>query len=188
MPFTFEPLEIPDVVLVRPTRHDDRRGWFRETYRQSAFSAAGIDAEFAQDNLVRSVHGVLRGMHFQLPPAAQGKLVGVAQGRIFDVAVDLRSGRATYGQWAARTLDADGGALLWIPPGFAHGYLVLSETAHVTYKVTAEYRGELNRGFRWNDPEVGIEWPLDDPILSDRDLDLPRFRELDVSFPEGEVS
>ncbi|MDZ7779556.1 MAG: dTDP-4-dehydrorhamnose 3,5-epimerase [Gemmatimonadota bacterium] len=184
MSFTFDPLEIPDVVLVRPTRHDDRRGWLRETYRRSAFAAAGIDVDFAQDNLVRSVRGVLRGMHFQLPPAAQGKLVGAAQGRIFDVAVDLRADRATYGEWVGRTVDAEDGALLWIPPGFAHGYMVLSETAHVTYKVTAEHRADLNRGFRWDDPDVGIEWPLADPILSDRDRDLPPLSELEFSFTE----
>lgn len=180
MSFHFEPLDIPEVVLVTPQRHGDARGWFAETYRRSAFEEAGIDLPFVQDNLVRSVGGVLRGMHFQLAPAAQGKLVGVVSGRIFDVAVDVRPGTSTYGHWAGRVLDGETGGALWIPPGFAHGYAVLSDTAYVSYKVTAEYDATLDRGFRWDDQEVGIEWPITDTVLSERDRRLPALRELDA--------
>lgn len=186
MPFSFEPLEIPEVVLVRPTRHRDARGWFMEQFRESAFLEAGIDAGFVQDNAVRSVGGVLRGMHFQLDPAPQGKLVSVLRGRVFDVAVDIRAGSPTFGRWVGRTLDEEEGAGLWIPEGFAHGYCVLSDGADVTYKVTAEYRADLDRGFRWDDPDVGIEWPVDDPVLSDRDADLPALSEIGSPF-SGDV-
>ena len=173
MAFSFHPLSIRDVVLIRPDRHLDDRGFFKEVYRHSDFAAAGIDAPFVQDNLTRSVQGTLRGLHYQLPPAAQGKLVSVVRGAIFDVAVDLRVGGPTYGKWVARTLDVDLGDILWIPPGFAHGYCVLSETADVLYKVTEPYDGELNRGIQWNDPGLGIQWPIDDPILSDADRKQP---------------
>jgi len=177
---TFEPLSLPDVVVVRAPKHQDARGHLMETYRRSVFSDAGIDAHFVQDNLVRSVKGALRGLHYQLPPAAQGKLVGVANGRIFDVAVDVRRNSATYGRWVGRILDGGEGEQLWIPPGFAHGYVVLSDGADVVYKVTEEYRPELDRGFRWDDPFVGIEWPVVDPILSPRDRSLPLLAEADL--------
>lgn len=173
MAFTFTPLGIRGVVLVRSERHLDDRGFFKETYRKDEFASAGIDAHFVQDNLTLSVYGVLRGLHYQLPPAAQGKLVGVVRGRIFDVAVDLRVGGPTYGKWVARTLDVDRGEMLWIPPGFAHGYCVLSETADVFYKVTAPYSPELSRGLKWNDPVLGIQWPIEDPVLSDADQRQP---------------
>lgn len=185
MSFTFEPLEIPDVVLVRPTRHRDTRGWFMEQFRESAFREAGIDARFVQDNAVRSVGGVLRGMHFQLDPAPQGKLVSVLRGRVFDVAVDIRAGSPTFGRWVGRTLDEEEGAGLWIPEGFAHGYCVLGDGADVTYKVTAEFRPDLDRGFRWDDPDVGIEWPVDVPVLSDRDAALPSLGEIGIPFARG---
>lgn len=182
MPFTFEPLAIPQVVAVRPTRHQDDRGSFAEIYRESAFAEAGIPTRFVQDNLARSVRGVLRGLHYQLDPAAQGKLIGVARGRIFDVAVDLRVGSETYGGWVARTLDEGTGELLWIPPGFAHGYCVLSDVADVCYKVTAEYRPDLDRGFAWDDPRVGIHWPVEEPILSARDRRLPPLADAENTF------
>lgn len=180
MSFQFERLDLPEVVVVTPLRHQDARGWLTETYRRSAFEEAGIDLPFVQDNLVRSVGGVLRGMHFQMAPAAQGKLVGVVRGRIFDVAVDVRPEAPTCGRWVGRVLDGETGDSLWIPPGFAHGYAVLSDTAYVSYKVTAEYDASRDRGFRWDDSEVGIEWPLTDPILSERDRRLPALRELDA--------
>jgi dTDP-4-dehydrorhamnose 3,5-epimerase len=173
MSFTFEPLAIPDVIAVRPTRRGDERGFFQETYRKSAFAAAGLDLTFVQDNFARSTRGVLRGLHYSLPPGAQGKLVGVARGRIFDVAVDLRVGAPTYGRWVGRELDATTGELLWIPPGFAHGYAVLSDVADVAYKVTAEYAPDLDRGIRWNDPAIGVAWPLDAPIVSAKDAAQP---------------
>ena len=173
MSFAFEPLEIPDVVLVRPARRGDERGFFQESYRASAFAEVGIDAAFVQDNFARSTRGVLRGLHYQLPPAAQGKLIWVVSGRIFDVAVDLRVGAPTYGRWVGRTLDAETGELLWIPEGFAHGYVALSDVSEVAYKVTAEYAPELDRGVAWDDPEIGVEWPLTDPIVSPKDRAQP---------------
>jgi len=173
MGFSFHPLQIRDVVLIRPERHLDDRGYFKEVYREEAFAAAGIDAKFVQDNVTRSMRGVLRGLHYQLPPAAQGKLIGVVSGVIFDVAVDLRVGSPNYGRAVSRTLDVDTGDMLWIPPGFAHGYCILSETADVLYKVTQGYVPELNRGIRWNDPALGIQWPISDPILSEADRRQP---------------
>ncbi|MEQ1858164.1 MAG: dTDP-4-dehydrorhamnose 3,5-epimerase [Longimicrobiales bacterium] len=180
MSFQIERLEIPDVLLVRPKRHVDARGSFEETYRRSAFIAAGLPGDFVQDNLARSSRGVLRGLHYQLPPAAQGKLVGVVAGRIWDVAVDLRVGSATYARWVGRTLDADAGEWLWIPPGFAHGYVAMSDSADVSYKVTAEYDAKLDRGIRWNDPSIGIEWPVVAPILSAKDQSLPNLAVADL--------
>jgi len=182
MTFDFQPLEIPDVVLVRPTRYTDERGFFQESYRESAFAEAGIGPRFVQDNLAQSTRNVLRGLHYQLPPVAQGKLVGAMTGRIFDVAVDLRVGAATYGRWVGKILDSHSGELLWIPPGFAHGYVVLSDVADVHYKVTAEYRPELDRGVLWNDPEIGVEWPVSDPIVSAKDLVQPTLSACDNPF------
>jgi dTDP-4-dehydrorhamnose 3,5-epimerase len=182
MAFRFEPLEIPDVVLVRPTRHTDQRGYFEETYRRSAFAEAGIVADFAQDNFARSARNVLRGLHYQLPPAAQAKLVGVASGRIFDVAVDLRAESPTFGRWVGTTLAAEERTLLWIPEGFAHGYVVLSDMAEVIYKVTAEYAAHLDRGIRWDDPDIGIDWPVRDPIVSAKDRAQPTLEMAEKAF------
>lgn len=180
--FRFEPLEIPEVILVRPTRHGDDRGFFQESYKASAFAAAGIEGPFVQDNWARSSTGVLRGLHYQLPPAAQGKLVGVARGRIFDVAVDLRVGAPTYGRWVGRTLDAEQGEMLWVPPGFAHGYGVLSDVSDVFYKVTAEYAPALDRGIRWDDPAIGVRWPIERPVVSAKDRQQPLLAEAENPF------
>lgn len=182
MSFEFVPLRIPDVVLIRPTRRGDARGFFAETYRASAFAEAGISDPFVQDNVARSGPGVLRGLHYQAPPKAQGKLVQVLRGAVYDVAVDLRQGSDTYGQWVAQELSGENGYLLWIPPGFAHGYAVLGEGADLAYKVTAEYVPELDEGIVWNDPALGIEWPLDAPVLSARDQTLPRLQDLENPF------
>lgn len=182
MKFDFQPLDIPDVVLVRSKRHVDERGFFQESYRESAFAEVGIVARFVQDNVARSTRHVLRGLHYQLPPHAQGKLVGVSSGRIFDVAVDLRVGGPTFGNWVGAELDADSGQLLWIPPGFAHGYLVLSQVADVHYKVTAEYDPALDRGVLWNDPAIGVVWPVSDPIVSAKDLTQPTLDASDNPF------
>jgi dTDP-4-dehydrorhamnose 3,5-epimerase len=185
MGFTFHPLRIRDVILVRPDRHLDDRGYLTEVYRKDDFASAGIDVEFVQDNLTRSMFGALRGLHYQLPPAAQGKLVGVVRGRIYDVAVDLRRGGPTYGKWVARTLDTDAGELLWIPPGFAHGYCTLSETADVFYKLTAPYDQKLSRGIRWDDATLGIQWPIVDPVLSKADKNQPALERCDNPFRIG---
>lgn len=182
MSFTFEPLALPDVVLVRPARRGDARGFFAETYRASAFAEAGISGPFVQDNLARSGPRVLRGLHFQLPPHAQGKLIQVVRGAVFDVAVDLRRASPTFGRWVGWELSAETGELLWVPPGFAHGYAVLGDGADLAYKVTAEYRAELDAGVRWDDPAIGVSWPYPHPVLSPRDLALPVLGELDVLF------
>jgi dTDP-4-dehydrorhamnose 3,5-epimerase len=158
---------------VRVRRHDDVRGWFAELWRRSAYAAAGIDADFVQDNVARSGAGVLRGLHFQRPPRAQGKLVQVTRGSVYDVAVDLRPGSATYGRWVAQELSAGDGELLWIPPGFAHGYVVLGDGAEVVYKVTVEYDPGLDAGVRWDDPTLAIPWPVGRPLVSERDRALP---------------
>jgi dTDP-4-dehydrorhamnose 3,5-epimerase len=170
------------VVLVTPRRLGDARGFFAETYRASEFAEAGITAPFVQDNLARSGPRVLRGLHYQIPPAPQGKLVQVLRGRIFDVAVDLRRGSPTFGQWVGQELDEEAGELLWIPPGFAHGYAVLSDGVDLAYKVTAEYRAELDRGVRWDDPTLAVAWPFSEPVLSGRDRALPLLADLESPF------
>jgi dTDP-4-dehydrorhamnose 3,5-epimerase len=178
--FSFQPCRIPEVLRIRTRRYQDERGFFSERFRLSLFQEAGLFGPFLQDNWARSSRRVLRGLHYQLPPGGQGKLVGVTRGRIFDVAVDLRSGSPTFGKWVGAELDEASGDLLWIPDGFAHGYQVLSDEADVVYKVTAEYDPELDRGIRWDDPALAIPWPLGDPVLSDRDRGLPALRDAEL--------
>jgi dTDP-4-dehydrorhamnose 3,5-epimerase len=182
MSFRFTPLALPGLILVEEKRRGDARGFFAETYRESAFRAGGIDLPFVQDNHSRSTGGVLRGLHYQLPPAEQGKLIRVVQGEVFDVAVDLRRGSPGYGRWLGTRLSGDDGRMLWIPPGFAHGFLVLSESVDLTYKVTAEFDAGLDRGILWNDPAIGIEWPTDAPVLSPRDQALPTLADAENPF------
>ncbi|MDR5694490.1 MAG: dTDP-4-dehydrorhamnose 3,5-epimerase [Armatimonadota bacterium] len=182
MPFRFTRLEIPDVIEIQLVPHPDRRGFFAEIYRQSEFEAHGIRGPFVQDNRSRSFRGVLRGLHYQKAPAAQAKLVTVLSGKIFDVAVDIRRGSPTYGRWVGTVLSGEDGRMLYIPVGFAHGFCVLSEVADVLYKVTAEYAPELERGIRWDDPDIGIRWPISDPILSPKDLTLPFLKDADHDF------
>ena len=172
MSFHFEPLTIPDVIRVTPVQHGDQRVFFSETYRASAFEDAGIRDVFKQDNHARSTRGVLRGLHYQAPPSAQAKLVRVVQGEVFDVAVDLRVGSPTFGQWAGGVLSGEDGVILYIPEGFAHGYLCLSESADLVYKVSNEFDASLDRGIAWDDPMIGIPWPVESPALSARDLSL----------------
>jgi dTDP-4-dehydrorhamnose 3,5-epimerase len=176
MPFEFQSLALPGVILVHAGRFGDDRGFFMETYKASAFAAAGLPLPFVQDNLSYSARGVLRGLHYQKHPRAQAKLVSVLRGRILDVAVDIRRGSPTYGQWLSHELSADEGAMLYIPTGFAHGFCVLSDEAQVLYKVTAEFDPALDRGIVWNDPQIGVHWPLADPILSPKDAQLPPLR------------
>ena len=178
MPFQFRRLEIPDVVLIEPQVFPDPRGLFMELYQQSSFFENGIRATFVQDNLSFSTHGVLRGLHFQKPPKAQGKLVTVLKGKIFDVAVDLRKESPTYGQWVSVELSSEHPQMLWIPEGFAHGFQVISEEAIVFYKVTQEYAPDLDAGIRWDDPDLAIPWPIPNPILSSKDATLPYLKEL----------
>lgn len=166
--------EIPDVLVLEPKVFGDERGFFFEPYNKRVFrEATGLDVEFVQDNHSRSRSGVLRGLHYQLRQP-QGKLVRVTAGEVFDVAVDLRHGSATFGKWVGVHLDAVSKRMAWIPPGFAHGFLVLSEQADVLYKTTDYYAPEHERAVRWNDPRLGIAWPLrGEPILSAKDAAAP---------------
>jgi len=148
-----------------------------ETYKHSEFSAFGIKEHFLQDNHSRSAKGVLRGLHYQNPPKAQGKLVRVILGEVFDVAVDIRKGSPTYGRWVGVVLSSENKRLLYIPPGFAHGFCVLSDVAEVLCKVTEEYAPECEAGIIWNDPGIGIEWPIKHPIISSKDAQWPTLRE-----------
>jgi dTDP-4-dehydrorhamnose 3,5-epimerase len=182
MPFTFQPLSIPDIILIQPRHFEDDRGWFMETYRASVFAANGIEVAFVQDNCSFSERGVLRGLHFQRPPQAQGKLIRVILGEIYDVAVDIRTTSPTYGQWVAELLSAENRRALYVPPGFAHGFCVLGERAGIVYKATAEYAPDLEDGIRWNDPQVGVRWPIAEPVLSDRDARLSLLRALAPAF------
>ena len=186
MTFRFERLEIPDVIRITPARYEDQRGFFSETYRASAFEEGGVPDIFVQDNHARSTRGVLRGLHFQAPPRAQAKLVCVVHGEVFDVAVDLRVGSPTFGGWVGGVLSGEEGEILYIPRGFAHGYLCLSEAANLVYKVSAEFDADLDGGIAWDDPSVGIPWPLNDPVLSERDRTLPLLQDGVSPFRYGE--
>ena len=182
MPFQFQRLSIPEVVLVVPQTFGDQRGFFMEMYKRSEFVSNGVAGEFVQDNYSHSARGVLRGLHYQKPPAAQGKLVMVIHGEVFDVAADIRRGSPTYGRWVGVVLSDKNPQMLYVPEGFAHGFCVLSKAAGFIYKVTAEYASELDSGILWNDPSIGIEWPISEPRLSPRDAQLPRLSEADVDF------
>jgi dTDP-4-dehydrorhamnose 3,5-epimerase len=167
----FERLAIPDVVLIRPKVFGDERGFFLETWSRQQFAASGFDWEFVQDNHSRSARHILRGLHYQVRNT-QGKLVRVTRGAVFDVAVDLRRSSATFGKWVGAELSESNHHLLWVPPGFAHGFLVLSESADFQYKCTDYYAPAHERSLTWNDPQVGIEWPLPEnviPALSAKD-------------------
>ena len=184
MPFVFKRFEtLPEVMLVKPHVHPDERGWFVETFKKSDFQTHGIAFDFVQDNHSRALsRGVLRGLHFQKQPAAQGKLIRCVLGEIFDVAIDIRKGSRTYANSVSSILSAENHAMLWIPPGFAHGMLATSEVTEVIYKVTAEYSPIHERTIRWNDPVLGIRWPLTDPILSKRDAEAPLLKDADNNF------
>jgi dTDP-4-dehydrorhamnose 3,5-epimerase len=182
MPFQFQRLEIPDVILITPKKFGDSRGFFMETFKQSDFKKFGITSRFVQDNYSHSEKGVLRGMHYQKHPVAQAKLVTIVKGEVFDVAVDIRKGSLTFGKWIGVTLSDKKPQMLFIPEGFAHGFCVLSETADFTYKVSADYSPENEGGFIWNDPDIGIEWPTKHPKLSDKDLKMPLFKDTDMEF------
>jgi dTDP-4-dehydrorhamnose 3,5-epimerase len=180
------PLAIPDVILLEPRVFGDDRGFFFESYNRQAFrEATGVDPDFVQDNHSRSVKGVLRGLHYQLPPKAQGKLVRVTVGEVFDVAVDIRPGSATFGKWVGEVLSAENKRQMWIPPGFAHGFLTLSETAEFLYKTTDYYSPEHERCIGWNDEYVGVVWPLKSlPILSVKDVQGSSFTNIELGTSE----
>jgi dTDP-4-dehydrorhamnose 3,5-epimerase len=169
------PTAIPDVLVVTVPVHHDDRGFFSEVFHADKFAALGLPTDFAQDNHSRSVRHVLRGLHYQATHP-QGKLVRVVSGVVFDVAVDLRASSPTFGRWVGQRLEAGDGRQVWIPPGFAHGFLVLSDVADVLYKATTTYRAADDRCIRWDDPEIGIDWPLPpgvNPILAAKDVAAP---------------
>lgn len=173
------PLAVPDVLLIEPKVFGDARGFFFESFNQRAFNVVtGLDVQFVQDNHSRSVRHVLRGLHYQLPPYAQGKLVRAVVGEVFDVAVDLRPDSPTLGRWAGAVLSAENKRQMWVPPGFAHGFLVLSEAAEFLYKTTDYYAPEYERSIRWDDPDLGIDWPLEGaiPQLSGKDAQAACWR------------
>jgi dTDP-4-dehydrorhamnose 3,5-epimerase len=174
MPFDFKKLAIPEVLLIAPRVRTDSRGFFMETYKRSEFAMAGIQEIFVQENHSSSPRGVLRGLHFQRPPQAQSKLIRVVSGKIFDVAVDLRPDSRTRGAWVGVDLSAEDRTLMYIPDWCAHGFCVLSERADVVYHTSAEYSPEHESGIMWNDPALGITWPVADPIVSDRDKQWPQ--------------
>ena len=177
------PTAIPDVLVLQPQVFGDDRGFFFESFNARAFAqATGFATEFVQDNHSKSARSVLRGLHYQVEPKAQGKLVRVIHGEVFDVVVDLRKNSITFGKWVGETLSAENKKQLWIPPGFAHGFLTLSDCAELLYKTTDYYSPEHERCIRWDDPEIGIAWPLTaTPTLSAKDLQAKPFAESDYS-------
>ncbi len=178
MPFEFQRLKIPEVILIKPKVFEDERGFFMETYKKPDFERAGIACNFVQDNHSKSKYGVLRGLHFQKDPYAQAKLVRCIKGVVFDVAVDLRKNSPTFGKYVSVILSEHNKYMLFIPRGFAHGFCVLSREAEVIYKVDNVYAPDYEGGLIWNDPDVGLEWPIDNPILSEKDKKWPTLKEL----------
>ena len=175
-------LALPDVLLITPGRHGDARGFFSETYSQKALEQAGFTRPFVQDNhSLSGQRGILRGLHFQRPPFMQDKLVRVTRGAVFDVAVDIRKDSPSFGQWVGVELSADNWRQVLVPAGFAHGFVTLTETAEVLYKVTDYYAPEVEAGLKWDDPQVGVEWPIapGDVITNARDGEWPGLKELE---------
>ena len=181
MPYTVTPTAIPEVLILEPKVFGDARGFFFESFNARDFAqATGLNVEFVQDNHSKSARGVLRGLHYQIQHP-QGKLVRVVQGEVFDVAVDLRKSSPTFGQWVGVNLSADNHRQLWVPPGFAHGFVVLSESAEFLYKTTDYWYPEFERSLLWNDPEIGIDWPIDfEPQLAGKDAAGKALAEADI--------
>jgi dTDP-4-dehydrorhamnose 3,5-epimerase len=180
----FEPTEIPDVVLIRPQVFGDERGFFLESWQERKFATAGLTARFVQDNHSRSARYTLRGLHYQIR-SPQGKLIRVVTGTVFDVAVDIRRSSPTFSRWVGVVLSEQNHAMLWVPPGFAHGFLALSESADVLYRCTDFYAPGYERTIRWDDPDVGVKWPLPngvEPVLSAKDMVAGGFRDAEC-FP-----
>lgn len=180
----FTPLDIPDVIIIEPRVFGDNRGFFFESYRKDVFAAHGIAAEFVQDNNSSSVKNTVRGLHYQLAPHAQGKLVRVTRGEVYDVAVDIRRGSPTFGRAAGCIISAENRKCMYVPPGFAHGFCVLSDVAEFHYKCTALYAPAHERGILWNDPALGIAWPIDcqAAILSQKDLGNPPLATAEINY------
>lgn len=185
MPFEFKRLEIQEIILIIPKIFEDSRGFFLETYKESEFKNNGIDVSFVQDNHSKSRKGVLRGLHYQLNPKAQGKLISVVKGSIFDVAVDIRKGSPYFGKYVSVKLSEENKQMLWAPPGFAHGFIALDDDTEVFYKTTEEYKPQFERCIRWNDPDIKIKWPISNPSLSNRDANQPSFKDAENNFVYG---
>ena len=184
-----EKLKIQDIILITPKSIGDNRGYFMEAFREDLFHAHAGPFRFVQDNRSFSAEaGTVRGLHFQLPPKAQGKLVSCTAGALLDVAVDIRQGSATYGQHVVAELTAENGEQLWVPPGFAHGFCTLRPETIISYKVTDYYSPEHDRGLFWDDPAIGIDWPVkpEEAVLSEKDKKLPLLSDLPVSFVFGQ--
>ena len=182
-----EKLGLPGVLLLTPPRFGDARGWFSETFNAPKWKAAGIDVDFVQDNQsFSSIKGTLRGLHFQAPPHAQDKLVRCTRGRVWDVAVDFRTGSATFGQWVAAELTAEKGEQIFVPKGFLHGFVTLEANCEVSYKVSDVYAPDCDGGVIWNDPDLAIDWPIAeaDVVLSDKDAQLPKLVDLTSPFAD----
>lgn len=178
----FEPAKIPEVVVIEPQVFGDERGFFMETWQANRFTEAGITSQFVQDNHSRSTRAILRGLHYQIQ-RPQGKLVRVISGEVYDVAVDIRRSSPTFGQWVGETLTAENKKMLWVPPGFAHGFYVISNGAEFLYKCTDFYAPEYERTIIWNDPDLAISWPLtEDPQLSSKDAEGIGFKDAEY-FP-----
>ena len=175
--------DIAGPLILTPKRHGDARGWFAESYNEQALRAAGFAERFVQDNLSMSVRaGTLRGLHYQAPPQAQGKLVSVVRGAVLDVVADVREGSASYGRHVRAELSADNGCQMWAPPGFLHGFITLQPDTIVAYKVTAHYSKPHDGAVAWNDPELAIDWGVSDPIVSDKDANAPLLRDVAPLF------
>ncbi|MCR5260716.1 MAG: dTDP-4-dehydrorhamnose 3,5-epimerase [Candidatus Gastranaerophilales bacterium] len=175
----FEKTEIEDVILITPQVFGDDRGFFSETYKKSVFEANGIKDDFRQDNHSKSTKGVLRGLHYQANPKAQAKIVRCVKGKILDVAVDIRKGSKTFGKWVSKELSEENKQMLYLPEGFAHGFVVLSDEAEFLYKVSNEYSPKHDRGIRWNDPEINVNWGIDfEPRLSEKDTKQPFLKDV----------
>jgi dTDP-4-dehydrorhamnose 3,5-epimerase len=181
-----EPLALDGALLIRGRRFSDERGWFEETWSEARLRAAGFDRAFVQDNLAYSARaGTLRGLHCQVSPSAQGKLIGVVTGAVRDVIVDVRAGSPTFGRHVVMELTASDPVRLWAPPGFLHGFVTLQPDTRVAYKVTAAYDASADRAIVWNDPDLAIDWGVQDPILSPKDAHAPRLRDAGVLFEQA---
>jgi len=180
MPFNFIKADIEDLIIVEPRSFGDSRGFFLESYKKSEFESNGINVEFKQDNHSFSTKGVLRGLHYQKFPDAQAKLVRVIKGSVWDVAVDIRKNSPTFKKWAAVELSEENKKMFYIPEGFAHGFLALTDEVHLMYKCSNEYSPQSDAGIIWNDPEIAVKWPISSPLLSEKDMKLPLLKDAGV--------
>lgn len=183
MALNFKRLEIPDVILIGSELLRDERGFFTDIYTTSEFKENNVPCAFVQSSYTKSKKHVLRGLHYQTPPYAQGKLVRVLSGRVFDVAVDLRKSSKDFGRWVSVELSEENGKMLWVPEGFAHGFLALEDDTRVLYKFTKEYSKASGRGIIWNDPKINVDWPVERPYLSAKDGSWPALNDAGIDFP-----